>query len=136
MQASADVEVRGFGLGDHHALGQQISNAGMQFAAALLGAERGPGKDAGTKIDCGRINNLDFMAFFLAPAEFRRNFGEKMVLELVKNNGRPMFISCGQSRPLNDTQAQAVYDLSKRGRVYYSLPLLSGRRYLKNSHNI
>ena len=108
MQAFGDVEVMGFGLGDHHVPGQQVSNDGVQFAAALLGAERGPGKDAGTKIDGGRINNLDFMGFFLAPADFLMNFGEKMVLELFKNNGRPMFISFGQSRPLNETQAQVI----------------------------
>jgi len=108
VQASADVEVMGFGLSDHHALRQQVCNDGVQFDAALLGAKRGPGKDAGTEIDGGRINNLDFMGFFLAPADFLMNFGEKMVLELCKNNGRPMFISFGQSRPLNETQAQVI----------------------------
>ena len=80
MQASADVEVTGFGRSAHHALGQQVCNDGGQFDAALLGAKKGPGKDAGTESDGGRINDLDFMGFFLAPTDFLMNFGEKTVL--------------------------------------------------------
>jgi hypothetical protein len=48
------------------------------------------------------------MGFFLALIDLLMNLGEKMVLELCKNNGRPMFIGFGQSRALNETQAQVI----------------------------
>lgn len=98
----------GFTVGEDHALRQHIGQHCMELNGPLAGPKLGPGEDAGAEINGGGVNDLDLRAVLVIPVQVGGDSFQELIVQLFKNQGRPVFVGLRQGGTLHRREAQMI----------------------------